>query len=473
MQTFGIELELICLCPESLMPPPISEDDRNAEMILATVANSLASHGVPVSDPSALTIQDTAPPYSRWRVDDEHLSLTDDEQRLLPPGYLVQPLELASRKFLHAHDDWRGEVLAVLAALRELEATGMKFLVNESTGFHVHVGYSDGHIVPLRTAKNVCLFATAFEAVLDTLHASTRIAIDWHARDRQHCYPLSFFATVRQHGEHLFERLEYIERAASLAELAAMSVVSTALLGNGEECTGHNSAVNFDNLFPDPDLGRPAETLTGTIEFRQHAGTLDAAAILAWIDTTTGIVRLCADGAASPRRMEDFLDLLAAAPEGCTPWATLAGDTLLALPADARAHYDARLAGTLPQPAPATTDAHAPLVPLLSANWARNTARSSRALVHKVVEEKFAQGVYGFDPGAVRPEFPGMLAGTLLQSQREACVELGVEAWSEADLSCMVRWCFEELGKMHRVAIDAARIGASVKWDEDEGELAV
>ena len=48
---------------------------------------------------------------------------------------------------------------------------------------------------------------------------------------------------------------------------------------------GHNCVVNFDNTTTD--------TTTGTVEFRQHDGTLDVSTIIAWVSAVTSLVRFC------------------------------------------------------------------------------------------------------------------------------------------------------------------------------------
>ncbi|EHL02450.1 hypothetical protein M7I_1529 [Glarea lozoyensis 74030] len=46
-------------------------------------------------------------------------------------------------------------------------------------------------------------------------------------------------------------------------------------------------AYNFENLRPEPGTGLP---IKGTVEFRQHAGSLDGPTITTWIQTVVGIV---------------------------------------------------------------------------------------------------------------------------------------------------------------------------------------
>lgn len=434
-QTFGLELELLCIRPNDSLP------DEYADILDAIYAAFL-HYDIPVSDHNSLSINDGAAPFSQWRIEEEVLSLSPEEALLLPRGYIVEGIELASRKFFHAHEDWRTELATVLHALREVEAQlGVKFLVNESTGLHVHVGY-DGEAVPLRTAKNVFLLNTAFERVLDSLHAAPRIAIPSDKEERHHCYPLSFFATKRSHGVGLFERLQYIERIASYEQLGSCFFISADEMGMDEGCTGHNSALNFDNLFPDPENGRHAETLTGTVEFRQHTGTLDWNAIVAWIELTIAIVRFAEMESPGP-----ILDLLAMAvhPGANVAWLC---DTL-GVPQEVEEYYTAVAAGKLVQPGPEVSGAHSLILPLLSQNWSANAASSSRAAVQLVINEKTAQGMYGHDPVFAPLELPPTVGQGLLGAEIELNLALGVESWGDESLSCAMVSVLGKLARAH------------------------
>ena len=415
----------------------------------------LTRRGIPVSDHNSLDINDGMPPFSQWRVEEEVLSLTAEEQRLLPDGWTVEPFELVSRKFYHDQDDWRQKIFTVLNALKELEAHGVKFITNTRTGFHVHVGFAEDK-VPLRAAKNVFLFTTAFESLFDELHAAPRIAIPWATQERHHCYPLSFFAAKCGHGNSIFERLLYIERANSYEQIGAAFFVSEEKMGTGEICTGHNSAVNFDNLFPNEELGRHAETLTGTIEFRQHAGTLDYNAIVAWIETTVGIVGYAEECAVSTDAMASFADLLARAASGSVGWGELACGEHLLVPREVGEYYAALKNGTLVLPSPQTTNAHAQIVPLISANWARTTADSSCQLVNATIGEKLAHGIYGHDPSLAPFEVKAEIGSKLMAHLKDGAEMMGVEDWGPEDLSLALQWVFGELARGHSAALDAA-----------------
>lgn len=467
LQTFGIELELLCLRP-AYLPPTISPSQPGSNQIIDAIYDALLAHDISISDHNSLSINDGALPFSQWRVEEEVLSLTPEEEELLPEGYVVEPVELASRKFYYAHEDWRAEVNAVLAALRELEAAyGVKFMTNSSAGFHVHVGYSDASTsasipVPLRTAKNVFLFATAFEPLIDTLHATPRIAIPWEKKERHHCYPLSFFATKRRHGDELFERLQFIERMQSYDDIGSAFFMPADEMGGDEQCTGHNAAYNFDNLFPDEGNGRYAETLTGTIEFRQHAGTFDFDAIVAWVELTTAIVRYAADSGADVNGMQDFVGMLASATDPKVGWDNFLNESLVAVPHEVREYYDAVTSGTLTLPyEPQVQEIHAPLLPLLRLNHAVNTTDFSRRVVQTTIADKFAHGTYGHDPVAAPFVFPETCADEILAVRLGDDANRGFRAVSAEEMSTVIQGALGELAEAHQEVLLQA-------VDEDE-----
>lgn len=86
-------------------------------------------------------------------------------------------------------------------------------------------------------------------------------------------------------GANVFQWLSTIQSVRTYEELGSLFVVP------GTESKGHDSAYNFDNLYPDAREGRHLENLTNTIEFRQHEGTFDLLAIVAWVELVAAIVQ--------------------------------------------------------------------------------------------------------------------------------------------------------------------------------------
>ncbi|KAK0278530.1 hypothetical protein LTR35_009269 [Friedmanniomyces endolithicus] len=283
--TFGVEHEVVAAWPRTASPSPsASQAGRPAPPISPTGSSK------PTSSPS---------PPPNWPPSPAELAAFPRD------SYTSESVELASRRFDFFHDDWRGEIKRVLDALRQLEQSpGARFFTNASTGLHVHVADHDRGL-PLRAAKNLLQLATAFERCLDALHATNRIA---YPRVFSHdggnsigdfwCAPLSWFH--RSNGQtsadsNLYDWLAAIEDQPSLPAL------NTGICGLTDEIAeagglfhrtayGHNSAYNLDNLYPH----FAGERYTGTLEFRQHAGTMDFLEVVQWIVLTTSLVRYCA-----------------------------------------------------------------------------------------------------------------------------------------------------------------------------------
>jgi hypothetical protein len=325
--TFGIELEFMAICKGDL---DVGEG----------IYKRLLEAGIPATgwEPLDDDINDDAsfPSYSRWRVADDYVDLSRDEKALLPPDWKVETVELASRKF-RFFSNWQDGIAKVLEIIRRMEHPGLRFITNYTTGFHVHVGF-DSFVVPLRTAKNVFQLLTAFERQVDEIHLPERTKIPEKIDSAHNYFPPSFFhmADPEADGETLLrdvplvERLADIEAVQSYKDLGVMFEVDFP----AENChtSGHNSSINFDNLYTDSESNR--HTLTGTIEFRQHSGTLDLSTVKAWILLTCTIVQY-----AGSAPIDEFLHLLLQSVEKGLTFSQLLG--AIRCPIEVREFYSA------------------------------------------------------------------------------------------------------------------------------------
>ncbi|KAK5129132.1 hypothetical protein LTR08_003884 [Meristemomyces frigidus] len=304
--TFGIELEFLCVYPSGCFAncSPESGSDENEEFLQAgpAIFHALRQSGISATGydaPDDDVVMDDIP-HSSWRVEDDVCDLSQREHDVKPHGYEVENVELSSRKFDFFRDDWRSEIQTVLDVLFALEVNsqGCRFVANDSTGFHVHIG--NGHEkIPLRTAKNVFQIATAFERCFDLLHAAPRIQCP--VSDTQlflFAPPCYFHANnglnVQEAGLNkpmLFNWLASIEQVGTYQDLGILFRTGHSIYFDDadDQTNGHNSAYNFDNLFT--SWARDEEDLTKTIEFRQHGGTLDYLTIVSWILLTTQLVQ--------------------------------------------------------------------------------------------------------------------------------------------------------------------------------------
>ncbi|KAK3113209.1 hypothetical protein LTR53_009722 [Teratosphaeriaceae sp. CCFEE 6253] len=299
--TFGVELELIAAWPKPAMGDMDEYDELEPFSTPSqAIYYGLTGAGVPVTghEPGYALLDRRAQAFTHWAVKEDVMLLSAAESAALPEQYLVESVELASRKFDLLRDDWRGEIAKVLGVLRNLEDSGCRFFTNKSTGFHVHVA-SSAQGVPLRTAKNVMLLATAFERCFDELHAANRIA--YPKRFRPSCTSIGDFYHTPLSWWHLnngkcesgdamlYDWLASIEAQQTFADLNAIcSVPYQTAMEKGifiRPTYGHSSSYNLDNLYAFAPGGR----VTGTLEFRQHAGTLDFLEIVNWVLLTTSM----------------------------------------------------------------------------------------------------------------------------------------------------------------------------------------
>ncbi|GAB1739787.1 hypothetical protein NU219Hw_g4724t1 [Hortaea werneckii] len=347
--TFGIELEFLCVyapgCFTRCVPDPAillpQYPDQPVSEAGAAIYHALLDAGIPATGHESLDedINDPSPPYTRWSVTEDICNLSLTERLHLPPHYRVETVELSSRKLpFHPPSLWQNELYTVLRLLHNLEQkTGCRFLTNSTTGLHVHVGVPDqAKKIPLRTAKNLLQLVTAFEGRIDLVHAINRIRNPRTEEEVEgailYAGP-SFFHSVnnlnhpsspltsttggkRQLRANIFDWLATIERTTSYASLASVLKIRDPerfpMYSSGDGGSGKVSAYNFDNLlsssavetegYEDEDEG---EEGTGTIEFRQHCGTLDFLSICAWVYLTVQMVEFC-----SRVREEEFLCLL-------------------------------------------------------------------------------------------------------------------------------------------------------------------
>lgn len=298
--SFGIELEFVCVYPKGCFVKYVC-GEREQRVITVSAAQAiytaLLRRGVPVlqdiaeSGPSA-----TGLPHSRWSIHwDSSVTLTDAEKSALPEGWQHESIEISSRKFDMKEDGWKQEVATVLDALSGLEELGAKMVVNETTGFHVHIG-NGNELIPLQTAKNVCSLVTAYSRCFDELHTIPRIAMpDDVGAWLSHHTPIMWIHLNnerRRLGSNVFHWFASIEKTSTYEELGGLFQIDMQTWhGPDSNLTGHNCAYNFDNLYPHRD--HKDGKVKGTIEFRQHAGTLDFDAVTAWVLLTSQIVRLC------------------------------------------------------------------------------------------------------------------------------------------------------------------------------------
>lgn len=372
--TFGIELEFLCVyapgCFTSCVPDPTillpQYPDQPVSEAGAAIYHALLNAGIPATGHESLDedINDPSPPYTRWSVTEDICNLSLTERLHLPSHHRVETVELSSRKLaFHPASAWQNELYTIRCLLHRLEQeTGCRFLTNSTTGLHVHVGLPNpGEKIPLRTAKNVLQLTTAFESRLDLLHATSRIQNPVSEDEVEgailYAGP-SFFHSVNnltnpspiptptgtKGRANIFDWLSTIERTDSYTSLTSVLKIRDKerfpMYASGDGGSGKVSAYNFDNLLPsDESEGYENDGEgTGTIEFRQHCGTLDFVSICAWVSLVVQMVAF-----SSRVGDEEFLSLLARSVD----WRFTLRDLLCAIGVEGEviAHFVDREAG--------------------------------------------------------------------------------------------------------------------------------
>lgn len=296
--TFGVELEFVGIYPRGAFNPqerdlvPVEEEADGEISAGHALQYYLRAANIPTSGWEELgsVPLNAAPSYSQWTVKEDYLSTSEDEERLIPGGYVEEPIEISSRILRHG-DDWRGEIRTVLKALVYMQSRfGARFITNESTGFHVHVGNAGGQPMPFDTVERLFQVTTAHERVIDSIHAWSRVLAPTviEGDDTRLLYGLlSFFHHIRGDDDtspHVFDWLQRVE------DVHMFEGFCTIFEGEVDEksLSGHSSIVNFDNLY-----SPTGEALTNTVGFGQHTGTVDYAEIVAWVTFLSTLVYFC------------------------------------------------------------------------------------------------------------------------------------------------------------------------------------
>jgi hypothetical protein len=151
------------------------------------------------------------------------------------------------------------DLMKVAEALAETGCT-----VDRSCGLHVHVGARGASTAQLR---NVAKMFIKYEAQFDAIVAPSR-------RGSANRYCQSNVGVVR--GSTLAEKFATIDRATTMQQVA------TAVNGGFEQAQYSRyryMKCNFQSL-----------ATHGTVEFRQHQGSVDGVKMAAWVRLVTGFV---------------------------------------------------------------------------------------------------------------------------------------------------------------------------------------
>lgn len=301
--TFGIELEMLFLYDIDTLEAAncvAKEDcrgctqDRIFVHPLDVVSKALQEAGTNIFDSSATLEEIEEAQYTRWTAAIDPTVVTswsgfEHFMSIKPDKYEICTLELQSPKYVWDDGDgWRDDLRRTLQALNELfnnhKDDYYRLYLPDSTSLHVHIGVGtkrEKYLLPLASVKSLLQLGTGFQRIVDELHTVPRFGSRAYF-----CEPISRFFKDMERENHLIPSgvvgwCQHMEQ-----EIRSWD---DDLLRNYKY--DRNRAYNIANLkVVDGKLDSGPNT-KGTIEFRQHRGTLEANEIIAWVEVTTNMIR--------------------------------------------------------------------------------------------------------------------------------------------------------------------------------------
>ncbi|MCJ1414394.1 hypothetical protein MMC32_000720 [Xylographa parallela] len=268
--TFGIELEFFYTYDDSYESELVElgsrygiqlTPEKSYQLVYEIVAQILRKNKLPVN---AVTEDRSKDSYDKWTVKTEYL----DPNPVHDPNTKWHEIEVVSRVLVFEEKSFE-EVRLVLAILEKFPGP-YKFYVNRCAGSHVHVGAEQEKFV-LPWLKKFTQTVTAFEHEIESLHSDDRI------QNRFARAPSQLHRLLARNGP-----------LASLGVLDAQKTFEDLYETFAEN---RYNAYNLDNLL-DPDSYPSDETRPKqTIEFRQHAGTLDGDTICNWVEFVCALIK--------------------------------------------------------------------------------------------------------------------------------------------------------------------------------------
>ena len=266
--TFGVELEFVLSYPKSYITPELREANLIHQLktewavVYTQVYLALKAANVRITNPALTCETAELPDYSNWHI-------VRDSSIIIPkkiPGVNQKGIEIPSRILGGAGSASLSESLAEIRHVISVLTTNQPWTVstNNSTGLHVHVGNRDAGL-PHRTLTNLALTLYAFEPAMQSIHPLERTS-QWSywSKPIRCAFP---------------EKNDHLDNLIAIQECPTVYAL-TATAGSA----GKASAYNFRTLLK-----------KGTIEFRQHRGTMDPDEICAWVELVTGLMQWCHD----------------------------------------------------------------------------------------------------------------------------------------------------------------------------------
>ena len=310
--SFGIEVEMLVATLSPWDPHPNPRETRTVsfprepnaknptvavgathEDVMHHVSQTLLAAGLQVSTTEFQT-HDPDPDFTAWSVDRDP-SVGPLEVERSRNGYQSVGIEVRSPAYFYSANSLKevGYAMGVLTSKYVLS-------VNHTTGLHVHVG-NGMESFQFDTMRRLIAFLWAFEPQISTLHPPQRFNHNWAGSLR---YASVFSRSFGDACSRLPRPLEGV--AHFLKSNNWQGLLADCGSGNGRI---PRLAYRFADLAQfHEDRRLPTHKLT--VEFRQHAGSVDGEEIKNWVRATVGIVGFIIDS--DPRALKDLFSIIAA-----------------------------------------------------------------------------------------------------------------------------------------------------------------
>ena len=293
--TFGIEIEFHAIVsPTDIVQYMVNFNHgyhHEREAVVHHLASELEGTGIKVHKEDSVYMRVSKQDFSKWslKVLGSNIGYRNDD------GDWQISLVLNSRVLVlddmsyvaDSHPPSRKHETGGIAEMRQvlevLARSSIKCVPKKHCGFHVHIGMGKPY---KHSGKTPPSEPFAFEALLNlgglalAFEPCVHSLLEMHRGDNDYCKAPS--ATYLLAPKPITERLEFIHKESTRGGLFAIM--------NPEKSTYH--ALNFQHI-PTGSTSKTKLTpiQSGTIEFRQHEGTLDPNECSAWVQLVAGLVR--------------------------------------------------------------------------------------------------------------------------------------------------------------------------------------
>ena len=295
--TFGVELEFILAYPRSC-----SKKDLWAVRD-TYIRQPLLAAGISVSDRTqSIKVAKGKQKFDMWHVtDDKSVYTTEAQLKAIDYTFANGVRKGSDEKLRYSSVEVISPVLPLTVdSLKEVQRVvsvirSQRTFTPPSAGLHVHVGYGTrGFSLPV--LQNLLVLMTCFEPQLNQ-------AFPEHRQGNFFCASLqkSMFNPQERARLDMAEEIYMFSTLVGLADKLHIPRRQYNSPGVRHWRYDRFRAVSLQNLHP---VFNPTKKKK-TVEFRQHAGTLDAFEILRWIVTVCALVQIAHDSSE-----EDFLDII-------------------------------------------------------------------------------------------------------------------------------------------------------------------